>query len=137
MSGIQPDAKAGDHIIRSDDGKAALWAGAIDDLWKLGKPRGEGGPWKNTVVKASEKSDSYLMWGYDQRTLTLSHDQNEPVSFHIELDLTGTGIWVTYQSREVSPGEATSLTFEPAIQARWLRVTADAACKATAQLKYE
>jgi hypothetical protein len=123
ISGIKPDAPAGEHILRSDDGKAALWAGAIDDLWKLGKPRGEGGPWKNTKVKAGEKSDPYLMWAYDQRTLTLSHDQNEPVSFHIELDLTGTGLWVSYQQREVSPGEATSLTFEPEVQARWIRVT--------------
>jgi hypothetical protein len=137
MSGIKPDASADEHIIRSDDGKIALWAGAIDDLWKLGKPRGEGGPWKDTKVKAGQKSDPYLMWGYDQRTLTLSHDQNEPVSFHIELDLTGTGLWVTYQHREVSPGEATSLTFEPAVQARWLRVTTSTACTATAQLKYE
>ncbi|HRH96322.1 MAG TPA: hypothetical protein PLB55_10335 [Prosthecobacter sp.] len=137
MSGIKPDAKAGEHILRSDDGKAALWAGAIDDLWKLGKPRGVGGPWKNSKVKAGEKSDPYLMWAYDQRMLTLSHDQNEPVSFHIELDLTGTGMWVTYQQREVSPGEATSLTFEPAVQARWIRVTTDAECTATAQLKYE
>ncbi len=137
MSGIKTDAKASDHILRSDDGKAALWAGAIDDLWKLGKPRGEGGPWKNTKVKPGQKSDPYLMWAYDQRTLTLSHDQNEPVSFHIELDLTGTGLWVTYQHREVSPGEATSLTFEPAVQARWMRVTTSTACTATAQLKYE
>lgn len=137
MSGIKPDAKAGEHIIRSDDGKAALWAGAIDDLWKLGKPRGEGGPWKNTKVKAGEKSDPYLMWAYDKRTLMLSHDQNEPVSFHIELDLTGTGLWVTYQHREVSPGEETSLTFEPAVQARWIRVSSKQDCQATAQLKYE
>ncbi|MEZ5386253.1 MAG: hypothetical protein R3F13_12130 [Prosthecobacter sp.] len=137
MSGIKPDAKAGEHIIRSDDGTAALWAGAIDDLWKLGKPRGEGGPWKNTKVKADEKSDPYLMWAYDKRTLTLSHDQNEPVSFHIELDLTGTGLWVTYQHREVSPGEETSLAFEPAVQARWIRVSSEHDCQATAQLKYE
>lgn len=137
ISGVNLDAKAGDHIIRSDDGKAALWAGAIDDLWKLGKPRGEGGPWKNTKVKAGTKSDSYLMWGYDQRTLTLSHDQNTPVNFHIELDLTGTGTWVTYQNREVSPGEATSLTFEPSVQARWLRVTASDDCEASAWLKYQ
>jgi hypothetical protein len=137
MSGIKPDAKAGDHILRSEDGKAALWAGAIDDLWKLGKPRGEGGPWKATKVKPDEKSDPYLMWAYDQRTLSLSHDQNEPVSFHIELDLTGTGLWVSYKQHEVSPGEETALTFEPAIQARWLRVTTDKACAATAWLKYE
>ena len=137
MSGIKPDAKASEHILRSDDAKAALWAGAIDDLWKLGKPRGEGGPWKNMQVKAGQKSDPYLMWAYDQRTLTLSHDQNEPVSFHIELDLTGTGLWVTHKHHEVSPGEETALTFHPAVQARWLRVTSDKACAATAWLKYQ
>ncbi|MBK8094658.1 MAG: hypothetical protein IPK32_22490 [Verrucomicrobiaceae bacterium] len=137
MSGIKSDAKASDHILRSDDGKAALWAGAIDDLWKLGKPRGEGGPWKSTKVKAGQKSDPYLMWAYDQRTLTLSHDQNEPVSFHIELDLTGTGLWVTHKQHEISPGEEIAFTFDPAIQARWLRVTTDKACAATAWLKYE
>lgn len=136
MSGISPDAKAGEHIIRSDDGKAALWAGAIDDLWKLGKPRGEGGPWKNSKVKAGEASDPYLMWAYDQRALTLSHDQNVPVTFHIELDLTGTGLWVTHERREVSPGEDTQLFFEDAVQARWVRITADKACTATAWLEY-
>lgn len=137
MSGVRADAPAGEHLLRSDDGKAALWAGAIDDLWKLGKPRGEGGPWKGSRVKAGEASDPYLLWGYDRRSLTLEHDQNVPVYFRVELDLTGTGVWVTWQHREVSPGEQARLEFEPAIQARWLRVTASDACTATAWLKYE
>ena len=137
MSGIRADAPAGEHVLRSDDGKAALWAGAIDDLWKLGKPRGEGGPWKDSRVKAGEASDPYLLWGYDRRSLTLEHDQNVPVYFRVELDLTGTGVWVTWQHREVSPGEQARLEFEPAVQARWLRVTASDACTATAWLKYE
>ncbi len=137
MSGIKPDAPAGEHIIRSDDGKAALWAGAIDDLWKLGKPRGVGGPWKNTKVKAGQPSDPYLMWGYDKRTLTLSLDDAQGVNLKVELDLTGTGLWVTYKEAKLKAGAQLSIEFEPAVQARWLRVTADAACTATAQLKYE
>lgn len=137
ISGVRPDAPAGEHILRSDDGKAALWAGAIDDLWKLGKPRGLGGPWKGSAVKAGTPSDPYLLWGYDQRSLTLSHEGNAPVHFHIELDLTGTGVWVTWQWREVSPGEDALLTLDPAIQARWLRVTASEDCTASAQLRYE
>lgn len=136
MSGIRPDALPSAHILRSEDGKAAIWAGAIDDLWKLGKPRGQGGPWKDTLVQADAPSDPYLLWGYDQRSLTLSHDQNTPVHFHIELDLTGTGLWVTWLWREVSPGEDAHLTFDPAVQARWLRVTASDACQATAWLDY-
>ena len=137
MSGIQPDVPAGEHIIRSDDGKAALWAGAIDDLWKLGKPRGKGGPWKNTEVKAGQPSDPYLMWGYDKRTLTLSHDAGQEVNLKVELDLTGTGLWVTSKEAKLKAGAQLSIEFEPAVQARWLRVTADAACTATAQLNYE
>lgn len=137
ISGIKPDAPASEHIIRSADGKAALWAGAIDDLWKLGKPRGLGGPWKNTKVKAGQPSDPYLMWGYDKRTLTLSTDDAQAVNLKVELDLTGTGLWVTYKEAKLKAGAQLSLEFEPAVQARWLRVTADAACTATAQLKYE
>ncbi len=137
MSGIQPDAPAGEHILRSDDGKAALWAGAIDDLWKLGKPRGAGGPWKSTKVNAGQSSDPYLMWGYDKRTLTLSLDDAQAVNLKVELDLTGTGLWVTYKEAKVAAGARLDIVFEPAVQARWLRVTADAACTATAQLKYE
>jgi hypothetical protein len=137
MSGIQANAAAGEHILRSDDGKAALWAGAIDDLWKLGKPRGEGGPWKNTKVKAGQASDPYLMWGYDKRTLTVSHDAKQEVKMKIELDLTGTGLWVVYKEAKVASGAGLNMEFEPAVQARWLRVTADAACTATAQMKYE
>lgn len=137
MSGVRPDAAAGDHILRSKDGKAALWAGAIDDLWKLGKPRGEGGPWKNTKVKAQQHSDPYLMWGYDKRTLTISHAEKKPVTFRIELDLTGTGLWVIYQQREVPAGNKSVIDFEPTVQARWLRLIANEDCTATAQLAYD
>ena len=137
MSGIRADAPAGEHLLRSDDGRAALWAGVIDDLWKLGKPRGKGGPWKNARIQTGEPSDPYLIWGYDRRSITLEHDQNIPVYFRIELDLTGAGVWVTWQHREVSPGERVRLEFESAVQARWLRVTASDACTATAWLEYE
>lgn len=137
MSGVKADAPAGEHIIRSDDGKAALWAGAIDDLWKLGKPRGEGGPWMKTKVEAQQASDPYLMWGYDKRTLMLSHEGADVVKMKVELDLTGTGLWVTYKELDVAAGEAVKIEFAPAVQARWLRVTAAAACRATAQLRYE
>lgn len=137
MSGVKADAPAGDHILRSEDGKAVLWAGAIDDLWKLGKPRGQGGPWKNTKVKAGEKSDPYLMWGYDKRTLKISHAEKKPLTFRIELDLTGTGMWVLYNHRDVAPGDEVSVEFEPTVQARWLRVIASENGTATAQLTYD
>jgi hypothetical protein len=137
MSGVKPDAAASEHIVKSDDGKAALWVGAIDDLWKLGKPLGQGGPWKDSAVKADVPSDPYLFWGYDDRTLRLSHDQNDPLSFKIELDITGTGLWVNYGHREVAPGEVVAVPFEQAVQARWIRVSVEKDCKATAWLTYQ
>ncbi|MEO6740298.1 MAG: hypothetical protein ABIP20_08600, partial [Chthoniobacteraceae bacterium] len=136
LTGLKPDA-TGEHIIRSDDGKAALWAGAIDDLWKLGKPRGFGGPWMRTKVRAGEKSDPFVLWGYDKRTLKLSHDDARAVKVRVELDLDGTGLWVTHKTIEVQPGGSASYEFPAAIVARWLRVSADADCTATAQLTYD
>ncbi len=136
LTGLKPDA-SGEHIIRSDDGKAALWAGAIDDLWKLGKPRGQGGPWAHAKVAAGEKSDPYLIWGYDRRTLKLSHDGKRPVTFRVELDLDGTGLWITHKAFEVPHGDAVTYEFPAAIHARWLRASADADCSATVQLVYE
>ncbi len=137
ISGIKPDAPASEHIIRSDDGKAALWAGAIDDLWKLGKPRGQGGPWKDSATQAKQPSDPYLIWGYDKRVLSLSHVEKSPVTFHVEIDLTGTGMWTTYKDLQVASGEKIDLNFEPSVHARWLRITANEDCTATAQLAYD
>jgi hypothetical protein len=81
MTGVTSDApKTNPHIIRSDDGKAALWVGAIDDAWKLGKPHGAGGPWKNSAVKAGQPSDPYLMTAYDRKSLSLSHNAKNTVT---------------------------------------------------------
>ena len=125
------------HVIRSDDGKAALWAGAIDDLWSLGKPVGHGGPWFKTAVKAGELSDPYLFIGYDKKTIQLSHDAAEAVKMTVQVDITGMGDWVTYHEFEVKAAEEAIHEFPAGFQANWLRVKADKACAATVQLRYE
>lgn len=136
MTGLKPDAK-GEHIIRSEDGKTALWVGTIDDLWKLGKPHGHGGPWLNTQVKANTPSDAYLMAGFDKKQLTLSHSGKDKVTFRVELDITGEGLWVPYQTFEVEGGKAMEHSLPAALQAKWLRVVTDKDCEATAQCRYE
>ena len=90
LSGVDLQ-KAGDnrHIIRSDDGKTALWVGAIDDLWSLGKPVGTGGPWKLSKVQADQPSDPYLMTGYDKKTLMLESSTSAKIT--AEIDITGMG----------------------------------------------
>lgn len=137
MSGINPQAgKNNPHVIVSRDGKAAVWAGAIDDLWKLGKPTGEGGPWENTDVSANEPSDPYLIGFYNQRELSISHDAKEPVQFTIQVDPVGDGPWMTYKTVTVAPGKAYQYTFPVDFQARWIRFVSDRNCKATTWLKY-
>jgi hypothetical protein len=135
LSGIADDAK-GDRIIRSDDGKCALWVGAVDDLWQFGKPRGHGGPWLETSVKANVPSDAYLATGYDQKRLTLSHASRQTVTFKIEADFTGTGSWSEVATLKVKPGQKLKHNFPAAFGAYWLRVSSDADTTATAQLDY-
>lgn len=137
MTGVDPGAKVGEHIIRSADGKAAVWVGVIDDLWELGKPVGQGGPWKNSRVKAGESSDPYLIGFYDERSLEISHDAKEAVSFFIEVDPIGHGPWMLYKKVSVNPGETFRFQFPENFQARWIRFKADKDCTATTWLEYK
>ena len=137
IAGNAADAETDGHYFASEDGKCGLWFGNVDDLWDLGKPRGQGGPWKDSQVTASEPSDPYLMTGYDRKTLELSHDSGESVSFTVEVDLTGFGEWRTYQTIDAPAGETAAHEFPDGYSARWVRVTADSDCTATAWLVYE
>ena len=109
--------------------------GALDDLWQFGKPRGQGGPWKNTAVKASVPSDAYLMTGFDRKSLVLSADK--AVKVRVEVDITGTGLWRAWQTFEVTRSRATEYRFPAAFNAYWVRAVADSDCTATAQLCYD
>ncbi len=136
LSGVASDA-AGPRIARSGEKGPALWLGVADELWGLGKPRGIGGPWRRTQVRANQPSDPYLMTGYHRKRLQLSHDQPHAVQVRLEVDLTGTGLWRTYGTFTVPPGETLDHHFDDAFQAYWLRTTAGRDCLATALLTYE
>ncbi|HLU92815.1 MAG TPA: hypothetical protein VKZ54_01760 [Membranihabitans sp.] len=137
MTGIHPDAEKGEHIIRSNDGQSAVWAGTIDDLWELGKPIGHGGPWKESQVKANIPSDPYLIGFYDKKTLKLSHESDQAIRIKIEVDPIGHGPWMLYNEITVDPGESYDYIFPKSFQARWIRFTANQDCKASALLIYE
>lgn len=135
MTGTSAAApKDNPHIIRSADGKAAVWAGAIDDIWKMGKPRGHGGPWKNTPVKESETSDPYLMTAYDQKRLSLSSDKANTLT--AEVDITGDGNWVVYRKFEINPDQPAIHEFPSAFSAYWIRFRSEAESIVSAQLDY-
>ncbi len=138
LTGIVPEkGKKNPHIIVSEDGKAAVWAGVIDDLWKLGKPTGKGGPWVETDVKANIPSDPYLIGFYDQRELTLSHTSKDAVTISVEVDPTGNGDWMEYAVYTVQPGQKQRHQFPVSFQARWIRFTSDADTNVTTWLEYK
>ena len=113
---------------------AAVWLGVADDLWKMGKPRGEGGPWLKTAVKPGEPSDPYLMTGFDRKRLTVEASSVTTVT--LEIDITGRGTWAKLKNYELKPGEKVTDDLS-AIRAYWLRFVSSAACTATARLRYE
>jgi len=136
LSGVDAAAPASEHIVRSADGQAAVWVGVVDDLWAFGKARGQGGPWKDTAVKAGQPSDAYLMTGFDKKRLTLSQSGAAAANVTLELDLTGTGAWRAYETYRVEAGKPLQVSLDD-VRAYWLRVTSDASCTATAWLVYE
>ncbi len=137
ITGLDPKAKAGEHIVKSDDGKAAVWLGVIDDLWEMGKPIGHGGPWKNSAVKSNEPSDPYLIGFYDRKNLEISHESNQPVTFKIEVEPIGHGPWMLYQEVTVQPGKTFKHEFPKNFQARWIRFVSDKDCTITTYLEYQ
>ncbi len=137
MTGINPQVGRGNpHIIVSEDRKAAVWAGVIDDLWAMGKPRGKGGPWYKTTAIAGIPSDPFLIGYYDKKAMSLNHGLDEKVTFKVEVDPSGHGPWIAYMEFEVMPGETYDYKFPDQFQARWIRFRVDKDCEATALLEY-
>ncbi len=134
FTGLDSDT-TGKHIIRSADGKAAVWAGVVDDLWKLGKPRGQGGPWKDTAVNSGVPSDPYLMTGYDKKSVELTATTAATIT--LEVDIDGTGLWVPYETFALKAGETLTHTFPEAFSAYWVRAISDTPTTATAWFSYK
>lgn len=88
-------------------------------------------------MKASEVSDPYLIGFYDRRHLTLSHKATKPITFTLEADPVGTGVWMEYKTFTVAPGKAVEYEFAKGFQARWIRFKTDKPCEATTLLNYE
>lgn len=133
LSGVNP-TPGNPHVITSSDGKASLWVGVADDLWKLGKPCGVGGPWKESQVKAGVPSDPYLSMGFDRKELLMKSDKT--CRMIIQADIDGTGNWVDVVDLELMSGKEQSYHFEDDFAAYWVRVISDVDCTATAQLTY-
>ncbi len=137
MTGIHPDKLTmNKNIIVSADKQAAIWTGVIDDLWKMGKPTGKGGPWLNSLVVADVPSDPYLFGGYDKRSLTISHQSSSSIQFTIQLDATGDGVWFDYKKVSVPAGQKEVIDFPNEVQSKWVRLVAHNPATVSAQFDY-
>jgi hypothetical protein len=129
------------HFVRSTDNRVGLWFGDVDDLWKLGKPRGMGGPWYQTAVQAGMVSDPYLMTGYDRKRVELRHDQDREVTFRLEVDVFGANdtpeTYFLYKQIPVPAGDGLIHEFPEGYGAHWIRLMTDTDCVATAIFTYE
>ncbi|MBL8756421.1 MAG: hypothetical protein JNK15_24215 [Planctomycetes bacterium] len=122
------------HVVRSDDAALGLWLGSIDDLWQFGKPRGHGGPWHDTTVRANVPSDPYLGNGFDRKELELTTTVGARV--RVEVDMLGDGRWLPFTTLVTKAGEATKFTFPAAFGAAWLRLVSDTDTRATAMFTW-
>lgn len=136
LSGIKAKPADDGHIFHDSKMGIGLWFGGIDDLWKLGKPVGHGGPWLNTKVKTDIPSNPYLMTGYDRKSVQLSHGHSQPVSMTLEVDIDGMGLWVKYKTFNVPSGKITGHEFPAEFSACWVRAVSDTDTSATVQFQY-
>lgn len=135
MSGIERNATKSEHIYKNKEKTAGIWAGAIDDLWKLGKPVGVGGPWKNTSVKCDVLSDPYLMTGYDKKKLTLKADKDTNITVWVKISHYIDDI-LPYKEFQLKAGEEIEYNFPEGFSAHWVYLSADKDCTATGQFTY-
>jgi hypothetical protein len=112
--------------------QSGLWFGKTDDLWSWGKPKGWGGVWRKTPVKAGAPSDPFLMTGFDRTVLHLTSDKL--ATFDIQVDFLGDGSWESYQ--KVRFNGYKPLVFPDGFSAHWIRLVSDTACQATAEFMF-
>jgi len=136
LAGNDAGAQSGPNYVRGPE--CGLWLGKTDDLWQFDRPSGKGGPWLSTPVRAGEASDPYLMAGFENKRVELSHDADRAVAFTIEVDPTvQRKHWQPYKTITVPPGEEVTHEFPAGFTAHWVRVSSDHDCTATAQFIYE
>ncbi len=141
LGGVRDAATSDPRVIGRGEAAggmdAPVWVGDIDELWKFPKPTGCGGPWHETVVKAGEPSDPYLMAGYDRKRVEISHKADGLVNVTVEIDPVGDGTWFPYATLKVPGGETVKHEFPTGFSAHWVRLVADRSCTATATFTYE
>lgn len=134
LSGTKPGAKADGHYFANENNTDGLWFGGIDDLWKMGKPTGHGGVWKNAAVKANTPSLPFLMTGYNKKKVSLRSNKDVKITLEVDFDLLG---FHTYKTFTVPAGKTISYEFPRGFSAHWVRAISDKDCTATVWFTYQ
>jgi len=136
LMGVSADAEPSENIV--GEGSLRLWFGKTDDLWQLPSPRGWGGPWAQSAIRAGEPSEPFLIYGFPRKTLRIQHTANQPVTVEVEVDPTVQRThWVKIAEVAVPPGQEIVYEFPQGLSAHWLRLIADTSCQITAQLELQ
>lgn len=88
------------------------------DLWQFGKPKGEGGPWKDTAKKPGAWIKKHVMTGYDKKTLTLKADKSEEVALYIDVNHYLVAP-MSYKNFTLKAGEEIVYEFPGSFSAHW------------------
>ena len=97
----------------------------------VGPAAGLGRPWWKSDIAKDAPSEPFLFSGFQQKSLYLSADK--PVTFDAEIDFMGNGAWHRYEQIKVPAEGYARHVFPAGFSAHWIRLTAQAACKGTAQ----
>lgn len=112
-----------------------LWFATWDRIKSNSRFAGGGGPWIKDPVKAQTPSDPYHFAGYEQRTLHLALQSDQPVTFTLEM-MDAKGKWSKYQDIPVAAKGAAFHVFPAKLEGEWIRLTADKDCTASAYFNY-
>jgi hypothetical protein len=116
--------------------QSGLWFGNIDELWGMGKPKGIGGPWYHSKLKAGAISDPYLMNGFDQKTVHISNHSNQDVEVSLEVDYLSDDSWHLYKTIKIPANGYQYHVFENGFSAQWIRAKVNKAAEVTVQFIY-
>ena len=114
-----------------------MWLGAIDELWSLGKPRGQGFVWRESAVSAGATSDPILATGFDRKRVELVNHGTVDATVAIEGDPTCSGEWTRLTSVVVPANGTTSVALPDALPCYWLRAVSEKDAVLSVEFVYE
>mgnify|MGYP003650908405 FL=1 len=77
------------------------------------------------------------MHGFDKKVFQLKHEENNEITFKIEVDFVGDGKWSKYSEIKVPAGGYEHHVFPEGFSAHWVRLTSNSNGKVTAYFLYQ